>query len=121
MQCSCPQCFSPLLAQSLEGGQNFYNFYNDYIDDLDDFVDNDSSVITNHLNYSNLKVNVNQSNDFKRENNTISNYIGNFHSSQSSQSSFQPIQSKPIIKESQLLRYRPIKFNDKSLSLFQPR
>ncbi len=112
MQCSCPQCFSPLLV---EGGQTFSNFYNNYIDDLEDFVDNDNSISTKYLNYSNLKVNVNQSNDFKREINTISNYIGN------SQSYFQSIQSKPIIKESQLLRYRPIKFNDKSLSLFQPR
>lgn len=111
MQCSCPQCLSPLLA---EGGQNFYK---DYIDDLDDFVDNDNFIASKYLNQSKY-LNI----EIKTVNNYIENYYqpNSFQTFQNSKTFFQK-QSKPFIKEFQLLRYRPIKFNDKSLSLFQPR
>ena len=127
MQCSCPQCLSPLLLNSVEGAQPFYqtSYQTYYQDDLEDFIDNDETANNYFNSYKNLIVNVPI--EPTNEINITSNYIENYYQpgqdniENASQTS-KPIQKKQIIsKEFKLLRYRPIKFNDKSLSLFQPR
>lgn len=127
MQCSCPQCLSPLLLNSVEGAQPLYqtSYQTYYQDDLEDFVDNDETASNYFNSYKNLIVNVpiEPSNEINMTSNFIENYYqpGQDKLENASQT-FQPIQKKQIIsKDFQLLRYRPIKFNDKSLSLFQPR
>ena len=138
MQCSCPQCLSPLLLNSVEGAQPFYqtSYQTYYQDDLEDFIDNDETANNYFNSYKNLIVNVpiEPTNEINMTNNFIENYYqpgqdnvennkeNTFYLPNSQVQTSKPIQKKQIIsKEFKLLRYRPIKFNDKSLSLFQPR
>ncbi len=127
MQCSCPQCSNPLLLNSTEGTQTLYqtNYQMYYEDDLEDFIDNDETASNYFNSYKNLIVNVpiEPSNEINMTSNFIENYYqpGQYSLENSSQT-FKPIQKKQqFTNEFKLLRYRPIKFNDKSLSLFQPR
>jgi len=127
MQCSCPQCSNPLLLNSIEGAQPFYqtNYQTYYEDDLEDFIDNDETASNYFNSYKNLIVNVpiKQTNDINMTNNFIENYYQQRQDNlENASQTFQPIQKKQqFTNEFKLLRYGPIKFNDKSLSLFQHR
>jgi len=117
MQCSCPQCLSPLVLNSVEARQTYYQ------DDLEYFIDNDETASNYYNSYKNLIVNVPI--EPTNENNMTSNFIENYYQPgqdnlENAPQTFQPIQKKQkFTSEFKLLRYRPIKFNDKSLSLFQ--
>jgi hypothetical protein len=123
MQCPCPQCLSPLVLNSIEARQTYYQ--TNYQDDLEDFIDNDETASNYYNSYKNLIVNVPI--EPTNENNMTSNFIENYYQPgqdnlENAPQTFQPIQKKQkFTSEFKLLRYRPIKFNDKSLSLFQPR